>query len=234
MPEESKIKDYVSVIYNEKDKPFTKYPDELACYLSSRYKIPKGSKLLDLGCGRGEFLMGFIRCGFNGYGVDQSSIAKSVCSGAEILQSDLVNEPLPYKDNSFDVVFSKSVLEHFYYPEKLVQEIYRILKPGGLVITMVPDWEFIYKTFYDDCTHRTPFTLNSLRNIFIINSFDGVKVERFRQLPFLWSLPALKLFCSIVAFIAPRSLRPYSKLIRFSQEIMLLSTALKPNNAKRG
>jgi SAM-dependent methyltransferase len=227
-------RDYVAVTYNEKDRPFTQYPDKLARYLSSRYKLPKGSKLLDLGCGRGEFLMGFIRCGLNGYGVDQSSIAKSVCPEAEILQSDVGKEPLPYHDNSFDVVFSKSVLEHFYYPEKLVMEIYRIVKPGGLVITMVPDWESVYKTFYEDYTHRTPFTINSLRDIFLINGFDDVKVEKFRQLPFLWSLPWLQPFCSIVAFIAPRLLRPHSKLVRFSQEIMLLSSAVKPDNAIRG
>lgn len=227
-------RDYVAVTYNEEDRPFTQYPDKLARYLSSRYKLPKGNKILDLGCGRGEFLRGFIRCGLNGYGVDQSAIAKSVCPEAEILQSDLENEPLPYDDNSFDVVFSKSVLEHFYYPEKLVMEIYRIVKPGGLVITMVPDWESVYRTFYEDYTHRTPFTINSLKDIFLINGFDDVKVEKFRQLPFLWSLPWLMPFCSLVALIVPRSLRPYSKLVRFSQEIMLLSTAVKPNNALRG
>ena len=227
-------RDYVAVIYNEGDKPFTQYPDKLAQYLFSRYKLPKGGKILDLGCGRGEFLKGFIRCGLNGYGVDRSTIAKSICPEAEILQSDLENNTLPFNDNFFDVVFSKSVLEHFYYPEKLVQEIYRILKPGGLVITMVPDWESVYKIFYDDYTHRTPFTLNSLRNIFKIYGFDQVKVEKIRQLPFLWSLPWLKPFCSIVAVIAPRSLRPYSKLVRFSQEVMLLSAAVKPDNTLRG
>jgi SAM-dependent methyltransferase len=192
--------------------------------------LSKGAKILDLGCGRGEFLKGFVRCGLNGHGVDQSIIAKSVCPEVEILQSDLENEPLPYSDNSFDAVFSKSVLEHFYYPEKLVQEIYRILNPGGLAITMVPDWESIYKTFYDDYTHRTPFTLTSLRDIFIINNFNNVRVEKFRQLPFLWSFPWLQPFCAIVAVIAPRSLRPYSKLVKFSQEIMLLSTAVKPDS----
>ena len=227
-------RDYVAVTYNEKDRPFTQYPDKLARYLSSRYELPKGSNILDLGCGRGEFLRGFIRCGLIGYGVDQSSIAKSVCAEAEILQSDLENEPLPYNDNSFDAVFSKSVLEHFYYPEKLVMEIYRIVKPSGLVITMVPDWESVYKTFYEDYTHRTPFTTNSLKDIFLINGFDDVKVEKFRQLPFLWSLPWLQPFCLLVAFIAPRSLRPHSKLVRFSQEIMLLSTAVKPHNTLRG
>lgn len=221
-------RDFVAVTYNEEDRPFTQYPDKLARYLSSRYKLAKGSKILDLGCGRGEFLRGFISSGLNGYGVDQSSIAKSVCAEAEILQSDLEKEPLPCDDNTFDIVFSKSVLEHFYYPEILVMEIYRIVKPGGMVITMVPDWESVYKTFYEDYTHRTPFTTNSLKDILLINGFDDVKVERFRQLPFLWSLPWLRPFCFLVALIAPRSLRPYSKLVRFSQEIMLLSTAVKP------
>ena len=228
MSSENPNRDYVGVTYNKKNRPFTQYPEKLAHYLSLRYKLPKESKILDLGCGRGEFLGGFIKYGLNGYGVDQSAIAKSVCPEAEILQSDLENEPLPYNDNSFDVVFSKSVLEHFYYPEKLVMEIYRIVKPRGLVITIVPDWEAIYKIFYDDYTHRTPFTDNSLKEIFLINGFADVKVEKFRQLPFLWSRPWLKVSCSLVAFIAPRSLRPYSKLVRFSQEIMLLSTAVKP------
>ncbi len=227
-------RDYVAVTYNEKDRPFTQYPDKLARYLSSRYELTKGSKILDLGCGRGEFLRGFIHCGLNGYGVDQSAMAKSICPEAEILQSDLENEPLPYNDNYFDVIYSKSVLEHFYYPEKLVMEIYRVVKPGGLVITMVPDWESVYKTFYEDYTHRTPFTVTSLRDIFLIHGYDDVKVEKFRQLPFLWSLPWLHPFCSLVALIAPRSLRPYSKLVRFSQEIMLLATAVKPDNALRG
>jgi len=224
-------RDYVAVVYNEEEKPFTTYPDRLARYLVTRYELAKGMKILDLGCGRGEFLRGFIRCGLNGYGLDQSSIAKSICPEDEILQSDLENEPLPYDDNTFDIVFSKSVLEHFYYPEKLVMEVYRIVKPTGLVITMVPDWESVYKTFYEDYTHRTAFTINSLKDIFLINGFDNVKVEKFRQLPFLWSLPWLRPFCSLVAFIAPRSLRPYSKLIKFSQEIMLLSTAVKPSRA---
>jgi len=227
-------KDYVTVVYDEQERPFTQYPDQLTRYLVNRYNLQMTEKILDIGCGRGEFLRGFIKCGLNGFGVDQSSNAKSFCPEVEILQSDLGNEQLPYRDNSFDVVFSKSVLEHFYYPEKLVMEIYRVMKPKGLVITMVPDWESVYITFYEDYTHRTPFTINSLKDIFLINGFEDVKVEKFRQLPFLWSLPWLQPLCWLVALIAPRSLRPYYKLVKFSQEIMLLSTAVKPDNAIRG
>jgi len=227
MPSEQH-RDYVSIVYNKKDRPFTKYPELLTRYLVSRYGLAKGEMVLDLGCGRGEFLMGFVHCGLKVYGVDQSLVANSICPEAEISQSDLENEPLPYKSGSFDVVFSKSFLEHFYYPEKLVQEIYRILKPGGIAITMVPDWESVYKIFYEDYTHRTPFTITSLRDILIINGFDNVKVEKFRQLPFLWAMPWLTSFSKAVALISPRSLSVHSKLVKFSKEVMLLSSCIKP------
>ena len=220
-------KDYLSVIYNEKDRLFTRYPDLLTRYLVTRYGLSKGKIILDLGCGRGEFLRGFIRCGLNGHGVDQSKMAKSICHEAEILQSDLANEPLPYGDNSFDFVFSKSVLDLFYYPEELIQEIYRVLKPGGLVITMVPDWESVYKTYYDDPTRGKPFTVISLRNIFIINGFNNVKVEKFRQIPFLWTMPWLHPFSVLVAMVTPKLLKQHSKFVTFSKEVMLLSSAMK-------
>lgn len=230
MPSETAQRDYVSVVYNEDDKPFTLYPDKLARYLSARYDLKERSRFLDLGCGRGDFLRGFIRCGMNGYGVDRSPTAKLICPEAEILQSDLEKDPLPYDDNTFDIVFSKSVLEHFYYPERIVHEIYRILKPGGLVITMVPDWGSVYKTFYDDFTHRTPYTLTSLKNMLLINNFESVEVEKFRQLPFLWTMPWLVWFSRLVAMVTPGSLKTHSKLIRFSKEVMLLSSAVKPES----
>ncbi len=39
---------------------------------------------------------------------------------------------IPYADNMFDVVFSDNVMEHLDYPEDVLREIYRVLKPGGL------------------------------------------------------------------------------------------------------
>ena len=115
-------RDYVDVVYNETDRPLTSYPLQLASYLFHRYKIKKGDKFLDIGCGRGEFLRGFIDCGVVGHGVDRSRTAERYCPEAELRTADLENEQLPYPDNHFDVVYSKSVIEHFYYPEKLVKD----------------------------------------------------------------------------------------------------------------
>ncbi len=222
-------RDYVDVVYNEKDRPLTTYPEKLARYLSDRYGIKSGRKLLDIGCGRGEVLRGFIKCGAEGFGVDRSRAVEKYCPEAEIRIADLENDSLPFEDDFFDVIYSKSVIEHFYYPERIVQEMYRVLKPGGMAITLCPDWQFNYRIYFEDYTHRTPFMQSSLRDIQLIHGFESVRVERFRQLPLLWGawrwlLPAAEL----TRLLTPSFLRSYSKWVRFSKEIMLLSSATKP------
>lgn len=222
-------RDYVEVVYNEDDRPLTKYPRQLTQYLVNKYKIKKGQKLLDIGCGRGEFLGGFIDCGVDGYGVDRSGLAEKYCPKAEIKIADLENEPLPYPDNYFDIVYSKSVIEHFYYPEKLVQEMQRVLKPGGLAITLCPDWEFNFRIYFEDYTHRTPFMQSSLRDIQLINGFEKINVERFRQIPILWGKGRLLLpLAELTRIVIPNFLKSRYKWVRFSKEIMLLSSSKKP------
>jgi SAM-dependent methyltransferase len=161
-------------------------------------------------------------------------VAQRYCPEADLKTADLETQPLPYPDNYFDVIYSKSVIEHFYYPEKLVQEIFRVLKPGGKVITLCPDWEFNFRIYFEDYTHRTPFMQSSLRDIQLIHGFDNVNVERFRQLPILWSAwgGALVLLAEVTRIFTPSFLRTKSKWVRFSKEIMLLSSAIKPLLAK--
>ena len=224
-----KSRDYVSVVYNELDRPLTRYPDKLARYLFERFDLKPGITFLDVGCGRGEFLRGFIECGVAGYGVDQSRAAEQYCPNATLKISDIENEGIPYEDNFFDVVYSKSVIEHFYYPERIVREIFRVLKPGGMVITLCPDWAFNYRIYFEDYTHRTPFMQSSLRDILLIHGFTGVLVERFRQLPLLWGAGKYLLpLAELTRVLCPSLLKPYSKWVRFSKEIMLLSCATKP------
>ena len=225
--------DYVSMVYDETSRPLTNYPSLLTQYLFSRYRLKVGQSILDVGCGRGEFLRGFIDCGMQGYGVDRSRAAEKYCPDADLKVADMENEKLPYPDGTFDVVYSKSVIEHFYYPERLFAEIHRVLKPGGLVITLCPDWEFNYRIYFEDFTHRTPFMQNSLRDIHLMYDFEEVKVERFRQLPVLWNANRWLLpLAEITRLLAPIFLKSHSKWVRFSKEIMLLSSAQKPFSSK--
>ena len=220
----------MSVVYNELDRPLTLYPDKLARYLFERFDLKPGFTFLDVGCGRGEFLRGFIQCGVAGYGVDQSRAAEQYCPNATLKISDIENDGIPYEDSFFDVVYSKSVIEHFYYPERMVKEIFRVLKPGGMIITLCPDWAFNYRIYFEDYTHRTPFMQSSLRDILLIHGFADVLVEPFRQLPILWGGAGKYLLplAELTRVLCPSLLKPYSKWVRFSKEIMLLSCATKP------
>ncbi len=223
-------RDYVDVVYNEADRPLTDYPQKLANYLFSRYNLKKGDNFLDIGCGRGEFLKGFVTCGVKGYAVDISNAARRYCPEAELRNSDIENEGIPYPTSYFDVVYSKSVIEHFHYPERLVKEMYRVLKPGGLAITLCPAWEYNYRIYFEDYSHRTPFMIQSLRDIQIIHGFEDVQVEFFRQLPSTWyGMAAIAVpLAEIARFTVPSTLKKHSKWVRFSKEIMLLASSRKP------
>ena len=51
-------------------------PEKLSKYLFDFFKLKQKDKILDVGCGRGEFLDGFMKCGLDPYAVDQSDISK--------------------------------------------------------------------------------------------------------------------------------------------------------------
>jgi SAM-dependent methyltransferase len=63
------------------------------------------------------------------------------------VKADICN--LPFKDNSFDVVFCNHVLEHISNDTKAMQELYRVLKPGGMGIFQIPQDTSREKTFED-------------------------------------------------------------------------------------
>ena len=225
----SNQKDYVSIIYNEKDRPLTTYPGKLSGYLFQRFDMCPGESLLDVGCGRGEFLSGFIDQGMAGFAVDQSNLVENLCPSAKFRAADLANQAIPFEDNFFDFVYSKSVIEHFYFPEKLISEIYRVLKPGGRIITLCPSWEHNFKIYFEDYTLRTPFMKASLRDIHLINGFENVSVEFFRQLPIVWRHSRIfSPLSELTRILIPDFMRTRSKWIRFSKEIMLLASATKP------
>ena len=224
-------KNYLETIYSVKNKPLTNYPQKFINYLVKRFEIKKNQKVLEIGCGRGEFLNEFTNKGLDGYGVDLLYYCKNFFPNLNFKKVDMANEKLPYEDNFFDVIYSKSVIEHFYYPDKIFKEAFRVLKPGGIIITLTPEWQYIYKSFYEDFTHRTPFTSISLRDIHKMSGFKEIKVESFKQLPIIFEenffSEIFTFFSFLTRILVPENFRMKNKWIRFSKEVMLLSTAKK-------
>jgi len=221
------LKDYVAVQYDLERRPLTGYPAKLAKRLADLHEISVGAKLLEVGAGRPDFLNGFRLAGMDVYGCDISKTSESACKKEKIpfKYVNLENGKLPYKSEIFDVVYSKSVIEHMLDPIAFVTESFRVLKPGGLLLILTPDWEANYKTFFDDFTHVRPMSRRSMNLLLSMLDPTEIYIYRFRQLPMTWKFSVINTFCAFLApFVPTRTKNPF---LRWSRELMLVGSARK-------
>src|SRR3990172_2847020 len=73
-----------------------------------------------------------------GLDVDRTALAKAEALGIQPILAD-VEEPLPFEDASFDAVVAGELFEHLQFPDALVAEIRRVLRPGGVIVGSVPN-----------------------------------------------------------------------------------------------
>lgn len=216
--------DYLSTIYSRKNKPKTKYPNLLAQYLYKNYIISNKKFLLETGCGRGDLLEEFRKIGIKVRGTDLLESAGNEYPKLKIFKNNIEKEKLPFVDECFDVVFSKSFVEHLYNPEIFFKESMRVLKKGGVLITLTPDWEVQTHKFFDDWTHKTPFTKITMNNLYEVSGFKEIKIEYFKQLPILWESSLLKKLSNLIAPLIKE--RENSKL-RWIRERQILGIGKK-------
>jgi SAM-dependent methyltransferase len=155
--------------------------------------------------------------------------------GLEVKQCDLARDVFPYHDESFDVVYHKSVLEHMYDPENIMKETMRVLKPGGKLIILTPDWHTQWKNFFEDFTHSRPYNVLALSDLLKVYGFNNFAVVRFYQLPVLWKFPVIKLISKFLQLVTNvyggRWLTEKTgiKFFRWSVELMILGYGEKGN-----
>jgi len=122
-------------------------------------------RLLDFGCGPGYFLRLLIdskpsRASTHFVGIDISGaaakVASQVCPEASIIHGSMYQVPLA--KNSEDVIVCTEVLEHLLEPRRALDEMMRVLRPGGHVLVSVPDgdideWEG-HNNFWGEAAFR--------------------------------------------------------------------------------
>lgn len=154
----------------------------------------RSKKILDLGCGDGQISKRIKDLGFEVYGFDFSKknlrLAKK--KGIKVKFGDL-NKKIPYKKESFDIIFAGEIIEHIYDTKKLLAEIKRILKKEGILIITTPNLVHLpdrinflkgqtptqikplHKYLY---LHIRQFTFNSLKEIL---KFYGFEIQKFQS-----------------------------------------------------
>ena len=130
---------------------------------------------IDLGCGRGEMLEIFQAQGFSAIGVDadQKMIDECVKQGFQVRQKDITKFLLEQDDESVDVISCIHVAEHLLIDtlKDVIRQIYRVLKPGGILIVETPNPENLVvgvTDFYVDPTHKRPIPPELL--CFLVNN----------------------------------------------------------------
>lgn len=156
----------------------------------SKY-VPKEGTVLDIGAGYCDFINNVDAK--NRIALDYSpDLRKYANNGIEQINSS-VTDMSKVTSNTVDVVFASNLFEHLTDAdlEITMGEVKRVLKKGGRLILMQPNYRLAYKTYFDDHTHKKVFSDTSLETFLL--SFDmEIELKKAKFLPFsLKSRPSI-------------------------------------------
>lgn len=113
-------------------------------------------RLLDLGCGVGDSAAWLAPYVDEWHGVDIADSQEAIERHSRGVDENRIKEfngvDLPYESETFDMVYCRQVFEHVRYPDRLLQEIRRILKPGGVFVGSVSSLEPYHSRSYQSVT----------------------------------------------------------------------------------
>jgi SAM-dependent methyltransferase len=156
-------------------------------------------RVLDLGCATGD--LGRYRPeDTEVYGLEVNPALVAQAAAYETVQVWDLDEQtlLPFPDDYFDAVVAKDVLEHLQRPWLLLAEVWRVLRPGGVVLASVISYRS--RRVWSDYTHVRGFTVHSVRQMFTDAGFRVLDVWRMGGVPLtsrsslIWLVPYLLRF----------------------------------------
>jgi SAM-dependent methyltransferase len=99
--------------------------------------LPAGARILDAPCGSGALAAALAERGFAAVGADLDTEAAAILGPA--FSKVNLNDSLPWKERTFDAVFSTEGIEHLENRFSFLREVCRILKPGGILLLTTPN-----------------------------------------------------------------------------------------------
>lgn len=169
--------------------------------------LPKGAlRALEIGAGASIWLAYLDEFfGYTVYGLDYSVAG---CLSANLNYTTATGEPprivqgdifqCPFKEQSFDVVYSLGVIEHFSNPMQILKIAKRLLKPGGILLTAVPNkagiagWTERWLN-HDNYWRHNPLTKYDLEYLYKAMGLSQVQVRYFGYISVIGKLPSRSL-----------------------------------------
>lgn len=135
---------------------------------------PKKPHVIDLGCGCG-YLLHLINDTYDAVGMDGSPQAVEFSRKRGVrVEEGVLPEPVPYGDESADVILMLDVLEHLQNDTACFARATRLLKPGGIAICTVPAYPWLWTKRDEFHQHFRRYTRGAFKTLMNI---DGMKSE---------------------------------------------------------
>lgn len=160
----------------------------VSVYLPLLRQCDAGSRLapvLDIGCGRGEWLEVLGGSGLVARGVDLNPLMIAECRarGFDVVQGDGIEHLRQMAPGSLGALSAIHVIEHIGFNDLVVllDEARRVLRPGGLLVLETPNPENLVVgacSFYYDPSHRQPLPPEPMRHVAEARGFTGVEILR--------------------------------------------------------
>ena len=128
---------------------------EKLLYLSLKHTINEppvlftNGKLLDIGCGNGEYLSMARQFGWDTYGIELNKKAVHIAQSVGLRVKRGSAEDIGYEAGFFDVVRMWNVLEHVISPRRALSEAIRVLKKRGYLLVYVPNFDSLDRKYFD-------------------------------------------------------------------------------------
>lgn len=148
-------------------------------------KIDADAPILDIGCGRGEWLEVARDHGLQAKGIDINRAFAESCRviGLDVVEGDAIGVLKTMSDGSMGAITSMHLVEHLPYNDliRLLDEAYRVLRPGGVIALETPNPENLSVSshwFFLDPTHRNPLPPVTLAWLVRHRGFVDPRIER--------------------------------------------------------
>jgi SAM-dependent methyltransferase len=178
-------------VYALFEERFRGAPAEIERGQASYLPVLKGvpGPVLDVGCGRGEFLRLLAAAGMKASGVESNPVSAAACraSGLEVEEADALAALSRRPAGALGAVVALPVVEHW-PPEtifRFLQQARRVLAPGGVLLaeTVNTDSLSALRAFYLDPTHVRPVPPEALRFLAEAAGFSDTHIEYRAPLP---------------------------------------------------